>query len=344
MKLAVYVSPHGYGHATRVAEVLCAVEVVNPVVDIHLRTAAPRFLFSKLNHVVSYAPVSLDPGARESDVLTVDIAATRASWETFITNEAAHVASEVAWLRATGIDLVFYDASPLAAEIAAVAGIPSIGMSNFTWDFILGDSSAAEHLRRQYAKTTQFLRLPLSHEMPAFPVLHDVPLVAAKAVGDREEMRKSLGLGRDDVALLIGLRGNAIDERLAKHYLSEIRIFSFGECNLAGAKKLGPEWAPRFTEVLHACDALLSKIGYGVVAECIANDVPLLHLPRSGFSETPVIMGSMGEWLVHREVSDESLVMREAILQLRAQSPPSRCDCNGADVVAAEIISVGSAP
>ncbi|HEX8913894.1 MAG TPA: hypothetical protein VF796_16210, partial [Humisphaera sp.] len=50
----------------------------------------------------------------------------------------------------------------------------------------------------------------------------------------------------------------------------------------------GPD-ALDFSDMLRACDVVVGKMGYGLVAECIASGVALLWPRRTGFREDEVV-------------------------------------------------------
>jgi UDP:flavonoid glycosyltransferase YjiC (YdhE family) len=44
-----------------------------------------------------------------------------------------------------------------------------------------------------------------------------------------------------------------------------------------------------FADVAASVDAVVAKTGYGIVAACIANGLPLIYLRRDGFAEHPYL-------------------------------------------------------
>ena len=50
---------------------------------------------------------------------------------------AAKLEKEVAWLQSQEADLVVSDIVPLACAVAALAGVPSVCVTNFTWGVVL---------------------------------------------------------------------------------------------------------------------------------------------------------------------------------------------------------------
>jgi hypothetical protein len=92
-------------------------------------------------------------------------------------------------------------------------------------------------------------------------------------------------------------------------------------------------------------DAVVSKPGYGIISECIANDTALLYTSRGQFAEYDVLVREMPRYLRCRFITQEHLLAgrwQESLDALIEQpAPPDRPRTDGAQVVA-EIIA-GSA-
>jgi L-arabinokinase len=104
-------------------------------------TAAPAAGFAASSGLppekVSHRRVALDTGALQADAFTVDQAGSLAAYDALAVDRREELlAAETAWLRAWGADLVAADAVPLACAAAELVGIPSVVVSNFSWDFI----------------------------------------------------------------------------------------------------------------------------------------------------------------------------------------------------------------
>ena len=89
-----------------------------------------------------------------------------------------------------------------------------------------------------------------------------------------------------------------------------------------------------FTDVLASADALLGKLGYGTVAECACNGIPMLYIPRPGWPED----ACLAEWLREQgrcmPVAREAVTrgaLREALEALWAQPVPVAPQPTGAE-------------
>ena len=53
----------------------------------------------------------------------------------------------------------------------------------------------------------------------------------------------------------------------------------------------------RYEDLVRAVDVVVTKPGYGIIAECIANDTALLYTSRGHFVEYDVLVAEMPRWL-----------------------------------------------
>ena len=99
-----------------------------------------------------------------------------------------------------------------------------------------------------------------------------------------------------------------------------------------------------YPDVVAAADVVVSKPGYGIVSECIANHTPLLYTSRGRFIEYDLFVAEMPRVLKCRHISQEDLFAgkwTEAIEELLQQSPPpERARVDGAAVAADEILAL----
>jgi L-arabinokinase len=88
---------------------------------------------------------------------------------------------------------------------------------------------------------------------------------------------------------------------------------------------------------------VISKPGYGIVSECIANQTAMLYTSRGRFIEYDVFVAEMPRFLRCRFIPQDDLLAgrwTDAISSLLAQpDPPERARVDGAEVAAALILS-----
>ncbi|HWB13289.1 MAG TPA: hypothetical protein VG826_28950 [Pirellulales bacterium] len=306
MHVLFYVSGHGYGHATRTSEVLRELVALRPDWTIHVRSNVPSHLVAGIDRV-QFHPMSesLDPGVvEEADSLGVDVAATLKQLQRHYGERNERRSSEACWVAEHKISLIVADFPPLAGEVAAACGVPCVGIGNFTWNWIyepfFGDG-APRHLldwiRDGYGPMTSWLRLPFSHsqEDESIGRVVDMPLVARRPRREPADVLKHLNIDPADTRprIVLAMRGRIPPAaRAAVADTNPDWLFLHFDAHNAGSR--GNERPVTltdgllFTDVLNACDAAVSKFGYGMVSECIAARKRLLCPPRRSFREDEI--------------------------------------------------------
>lgn len=366
MRLCFYISGHGFGHAARDVEVINALVRRDPSLRIEVRTVAPQwFLDASLIAPVERLEGPTDTGVVQPDSLTVDEDATAREAAAFYAGFAARVDEEAALLQLRGVDLVVGDIPPLAFAAAAAAGLPSIALGNFTWDWIYAAYPRFEShapgicrlIAGANARATLTLRLPFAGGFEGMAPVEDVPLVARHAALSRAETRQRLALGSDRPVVLAtfgGHGGNVPLEPAAASGRLTIAATDYeaGAAQSNGRLRIFPATGLRavgvtYTDLLAAVDVVATKLGYGIVSECLANDVPLLYTTRGRFREQEVFEREMPAVMRCRAISREQLMAGDwagAVEALLAQQAPRhRLASNGADVVARRILDFVSA-
>ncbi|MBV9326741.1 MAG: hypothetical protein JO352_23525 [Chloroflexi bacterium] len=300
--MALAVSGHGFGHAVRCAEVARA--LMERGARVVVRSDAPRWLFPADVEWLSSPEWPLDVGVVQRDGLELDVDATRNRWQTFARDFEAHALAEAQLLNLAGVDLLVGDMPPLAFAAATRAGVPSLALGNFTWDWIYAVWPAFEdvvaRIRAAYAGADSLLRLPLHATDPdafaAFEKIEDVPLIARRASRRREEVRRQLGWPIDRRVVLLSFGG--FDVRgLNLSGLGRWSEYTFVLIQAHGplpANVLNLNQSPAdYVSLLAACDVVVTKPGYGIVADCLANRVPVLFTDRGPFREYDVLADAL---------------------------------------------------
>src|SRR4030095_10839082 len=156
-----------------------------PGLDIHVRTMAPEWLFNNSSHPVSHTRRALDVGIIQPNSLELDLEQTlRACRELHLGMEEL-VGEEIVFVDHNQIDLIVGDIPPVCFEIAARAKLPSVAISNFTWDFIYAAYANAHRgflpliaeMKGFYQKASLALTLPYPCGMSVFPNRRSIPWI-----------------------------------------------------------------------------------------------------------------------------------------------------------------------
>lgn len=367
MTFVFYVSGHGFGHASRTIETIYALGALDPSASLHVRTSAARWLFEATLRVdAKVEAVTCDVGVIQSDSLTLDADATIREAARFQEQLPALARREAAFLRDIGADLVVGDIPPLAFVAAKAAGIPSVAISNFAWDWIYEgypDALAAApalpaSIRAVYAQASLLLRLPMAGGLDSWPCpAADLPFVARHARRDPTEVRRRLGIPNDRRMALASFGGLGISglhlEPLGR--LQNWTIVTTGHALTVSGLPEGVVLLDdralynsglRYEDLVRAADAVVTKPGYGILAECVANDTAVLYTSRGRFVEYEVLVAAMPRYLRCLFIGQDDLRSgrwgNDLDRLLEQPPPPERPRTDGAEVAARALASLAS--
>lgn len=341
--VAFYISGHGYGHASRQVEIINALGRRHPGVGVFVRSSAARWLLERTIKI----PFGLDDrhtdtGVVQLDSLRLDARATMAAAGRFYSTLETRALDEAKLLHDHRVDLVIADAPPLGCAAAQQAGVPSVVVSNFTWDWIY-EAYADEHpraaetiaaIRTAYGLAAAAWRLPMHGDFIPFDAIVNVPFVARHSDKDPSSTRAHLGLPLDKRLVLpsfggYGVQGLDLDTVDLPDGWAIARGLDQTEIYDAGLS---------YQDLVRAVDVVITKPGYGIVSECIANGTALVYTSRGRFPEYDVFVREMPRYLRCAFISNEELLAGRWAAAIEAAigapEPPERPRTDGAEVVA----------
>jgi L-arabinokinase len=351
--LAAYVSGHGFGHLVRLCEVLRQVRALRPDLPILVTGAVPAALVrGEVPGPVELREEACDVGLAQRDALEIDEPGTLARCRAFEAGWEARAAREAEVLRARRVSLVLADVPALAFDAAARAGVPAVGMGNFSWDWIYahlarrqpGLQASAERAAQAYRTAALMLELPFTGDLSAFPRREQVGFVARRPRLPRAEVRRRLGWPDGPVALvsfgrvgLPALRPGGVEADPDVRYafpeeLSEARLQALGV---------------RYPDVVGAADVVVTKPGYGIVTDAIAGGARLVYTERGDFPEYPIMVRELPAYLPCVHVSNAEVRagrLRDPVhraLELPAVTPP---ELGGAERAARRVVELLEGP
>ena len=296
--LAVFVSSHGFGHASRscaVLEQLCDLE---PRVQIELFTRFPEWFFASLGQHLHFNELDCDLGLVQTDAFEVDYRATLSGLSDRLPFRPDLISNLAQRVRALGCQAVLCDIAPLGLAVARAAGLPSILVENFTWDWIYRGLAQQAPALRDYAKLLQPHFMGADIHIQTEPVClparnaHRLGPIARTFRTSVSETRNALSVASTDRLVFISMGGTYIDfpflEQL-KDRFPEIKFAISGaskmietDCNLT----LLPVHCPlHHPDLVRAADLVIGKAGYSTIAEVHTAGVPFGCFIRADYPE-----------------------------------------------------------
>lgn len=345
-RLAAFITPHGFGHATRAIAVLQALQLRCPGLAIELFTTVPEHLFRESLTNYTMHRIVPDVGFIQRDALHLDIPATIAALDRLLPFSPELVAELAGRVR--GCSCVLCDIAPLGIVVAEAADIPSVLVENFTWDwmyqpFVPSNPELGRHalkLMEIYRKAT--LHIQTEPVCSPSAAAHHCPPIFRRTTASVDSIRTQLGAGSRKL-ILISFGG--IDFTLP-HWQ---HLDAFPDCLfvLAGQARhksisgnclaLPHDSGFPHQDLLKAADLVVFKSGYSTTAECLQAGTRTACICRGDFAESFIIGNFVrkrlgGIILEEREFLDGRWLLRlPDVLDL---TPPAPAAENGADQVA----------
>jgi len=297
--IAFSFTSHGFGHLSRTLRVLDAFLELHPCVDVTVSCRAPRWLLDRhLRREVRVRDVDFEPGTVQKNCFEVDVDATRSAYARFAAERAQRLEREERFFRGEDVTGLVVDIPALPVRAASELGIPSVGVANFTWDWILEpvlDAAAVAQIRADYASGDLLLSLPFGPGSGPFRELEHAPLVGPGPALPRAEVLQRIGLepgeSRPIVLVCIGGWGADSWEPICVSGCSDLQFVIVGELPIephAPTLRLASDVGPGVgvSDLVAAADVVMTKPGYGIASECVTYGVPMVGIERRGFRES----------------------------------------------------------
>lgn len=358
-RICFFISDHGYGHAAR--SVLIIQELLKRQHKLQIVTAVPMFFFeARLSSAdvkrISFLHRKIDVGVYSlPSSFASDVDETRKQLQKFWSNKEEMIEQIASQVKHN--ELIVFDITCVAPLVAEKCNIPSIGVSNFCWDWIYQDpyfTNFDEIIQLQqeaYRKTTLFLRLPygIPKNELAFPNIQDVDAwVAQQSQPDvatvRNWLKEFCPELTDNIKLMFFTFGghafpytdlvlNSPMWKVPKNW----RIVLSTKLLSANMTPSTPQYegvihfsddqlskVAKYSDLLAAADCVVCKTGYGTVSECMGLLDPskqvILYTDRPGFREHELLVQALDDRFKCAQVTSEEVIHALPSLFAKAES------------------------
>lgn len=294
--VAYYISDYGYGHASR------SIAIIREMFRIYkgnlkviiCNSNALNFLKDSLSGLnIQYREVNTDVGyILKPDSIDIDKTKLKESYLEFIEDWNIKLLKEIDFLSTQEVDLVISDISPLPFIPSKDLGIPSVGVSNFTWYTAyrnLIDEKYLTTFKKSY-KSMDALYALEGHKEPNWTtqnksfgfIARTVDYYAVKMIKDRinptgEKTIVFLGLGMN---INVDIKNLKIFEHPQYTFIVSANT-SIVHPNVYRI----PDNYIESQNYIAVSDVIISKAGWGTVSEALINDVQLVILNREYMNE-----------------------------------------------------------
>jgi L-arabinokinase len=316
INVAYYITGHGLGHATRSVELIRGLLKTGKV-KVHTITTVDEHFF--IHELVSYGidiqdpkgkliyqhwHRNLDTGGIQKDVIYLDPFNTLDTYySTVHLNRNTLLEQEVIWAKEHSIDLILMDATQFGSAVAKFVGAKSVLVTNFTWDFIFEGMLAAisselssemiavyqnmiDICSQDIINVDYYIQYPGDTPLRgAFDRTNKIipgPLISRPV--HNKNLRNEWNIPFGTKLLLLGFGGHATDWRfLRDSFLPEgwhCLILRAEEKDMPSNRFHVMPQDSYIPDLIYATDAVLGKIGYGFVSECLSAGTALIYIPR----------------------------------------------------------------
>lgn len=297
-EIGCFISPHGFGHATRTIALLTALHEILPDLTASFLTEVPVALFKTCPFPYTYHRIATDVGLVQKSALTTELRETAERLSRFIPVQES-VINQCADI-CRNCRLMICDISILGILTGKRSGTPSVLVENFTWDWIYRKLAPDEpallpfadyflkcYNRADYRIQTEPLCNPTAHHLLCPPIARKTRLEPArlsKLLGTNNRILVLITMGGLPLALpfldllshhpeyLFVLAGQQTDVTLSDNVILISQNSRF-----------------HHPDLIAAADLLVCKSGYSTIAECSQTNTPICCVKRDGFAESEVL-------------------------------------------------------
>ena len=300
-RIAWFVSPHGKGHAGRASAIMAALTKLDVSCHFDIYTLVPESFFtdSRIGNF-TYHSLASDLGLVQLSPYEEDLDATLQALDTMIPFEDEQVQSLAARLRESDVEYVVCDIAPMGIAAAKVAGIRSVLIENFRWDWIYEGyleshpefSRAIDYFNKIFLEVDVHIQSkPMCDAVEACLTSNVVSRLPRMS---RKQTRHALGIG-DDRPLLLVSGGVPVDSPVLKYLaeLSDVRVLIAATGNRVTAEGnltyVPYDSAFFHPDLIEASDCVVGKLGYSTMAEVYWAGIPFVYIGRNQFRESPYL-------------------------------------------------------
>jgi UDP-N-acetylglucosamine:LPS N-acetylglucosamine transferase len=296
-RIAYFISPHGFGHAARAASVMESLAAIESSLQFDIFTTVPDWFFSQSNSFAfHYHRLETDIGLVQKTPFQEDLPATVQKLNELLPFNQARIAAVAEKIRHLNCKLVICDIAPLGIRVARKAGVPSVLIENFTWDWIYQGYAQEEfnvftaYLQPVFAEATYHIQTqpickPDRVDFTAGPASRKIKVSS-------RQIRQSLRLSDSCKVVMITAGGVPKSYGFIDKLKNQTDTYFIipGASNSEIIKNnliLLPEDSGYFhPDLINAADAVVGKIGYSTIAEIYQAGVPFAYCARAHYRES----------------------------------------------------------
>ncbi len=313
LRIGYCITAHGFGHAARAAAVM---EALARLLDVEFVVvgAVPAWFFAGSGiRLAALHPLQVDVGLVQSSALREEMTATLAALDRFYPLRP-EVVGQVASLFA-GCRLLLTDIAPLGILAAARAGIPSVLVENFTWDWIYEGYLDRWPALAPHVESLAAVYRQADYHLQTEPVCREwdcdlrVAPVSRAPRRPAEEIRRLLGVEQGQRMVLVtmgGIKGEPLDQAPMLARPEQVFVLPGSPVERLTIREnlrlLPLDSGLHHPDLIAAADVVVGKVGYSTLAEVYAAGVPFAYVCRPDFPESPPLAAFIDQTMAGMEL------------------------------------------
>ncbi|MBB6454551.1 uncharacterized protein (TIGR00661 family) [Salirhabdus euzebyi] len=296
--LCYYISDYGFGHASRSVAIIRELLRHSDKIRVFVcHSYAIDFMKESLVNEkrVKYRVVSTDIGYKlKHNSLEPDIKGMDIAFDSYMESLDDLVKDEIEFCTNNNVNLILSDIVPFPFKVAKELGVPSIGISNFTWYTAykqLIEKGKLDRFKGYYSLMDYHFSLATSNEFEWGIIEEKGFGFVSRECDDNEvlELKEKLDPTGKKTIVYFGL-----GMKIFMDQLDVLGLWNSPNCvfivssNVEVQRKNIYKIPEDYTESQHfiaASDIVITKAGWSTIAEAINSNKPLIVLNRSNMEE-----------------------------------------------------------
>jgi UDP-N-acetylglucosamine:LPS N-acetylglucosamine transferase len=320
MKIAYFISSHGFGHAARACAVMHALAQAGDF-EFLIFSETPEWFFQKsLNMNFIFFPLKTDIGLIQKSPFEEDLLQTVHRLREYFPLDSKFVYSVADLLLEYDIKFVLTDISVLGILAGEWLKIPTVLIENFTWDWIYESYVEEFPCFREIISYLQEIYKRVAYRIQAIPYCESVdhgfkvPPIFRKESADAQQLKVNLGIGKEKLILVTmgGIPLESVNLFSQLQIPDTVMLVTGGNVNqitrVGNLIQLPHSHNFFHPDLVHQADMVIGKVGYSTIAEVYSTNTPFLYYKRPKFRESRVLEEYIKHNLVGESINEDDFL------------------------------------
>lgn len=298
--ICYYISDYGYGHAARSIALIRKLLAYDSRINIIICTSfAMNFIVKSLQNEdqnrIRYRHVKNDFGyVLQENSIEIDNRKMNEEYDNFLSSIHGFLENENIFLKKENVNLLIGDISPIPFLLSKKNGIPSIGISNFTWYTAYQEIISKEKLEplyKMYQQMDYFLPLAGAKEPNWGKIIGNSQGFFCREIHSNDVLRLTKEIKGDKNPYIVyfglGMKIDMSDLANFKLWKSKNCVFIVSSNTpISGPNIIKiPDNYTESQNYIAVSDVVISKAGWSTVSEAIQLQKPLVIIDRQQMRE-----------------------------------------------------------